>query len=191
MVKNEADIVEAFVRHHAGLLEHLIVVDHASSDRTRDILAALVREGLPLTTVQDPGLAFRQAEHLTALLHDAMPRHDADYAFALDADEFVRTDSPEQLRAGVAAAGGAQALALPWELHVAPDGAEAEPNPLRRLSLRADCGRESLFKVVFGRDFARRRWLLGPGNHWVFEGPGNPPPQVPLAPLRGVALAHL
>jgi hypothetical protein len=25
----------------------------------------------------------------------------------------------------------------------------------------------------------------------VFEGPGNPPPQVPLAPLRGVALAHL
>jgi hypothetical protein len=120
-----------------------------------------------------------------------MPRHGADYAFALDADEFVRADSREALHAALAAAAG-PALALPWSLYVPRgDAADPDPNPLRSLTLRAESGRASLYKVVVRREFAERRWLLGPGNHWVFERPGDPPPQVPLSPLGGVTLAHL
>jgi hypothetical protein len=35
MVKNEADIIEAFVRHNLRFLDALVVVEHASADGTR------------------------------------------------------------------------------------------------------------------------------------------------------------
>lgn len=48
MVRNEADIVEAFVRHSLTVLDGLLVVDHGSIDGTWKILDARVREGLPI-----------------------------------------------------------------------------------------------------------------------------------------------
>ena len=42
MVRNEADVIEAFVRHHAGLVDELIVVDHRSIDGTDELLRELV-----------------------------------------------------------------------------------------------------------------------------------------------------
>ena len=53
MVRNEADIIEAFVRHNAAVLDALVVVDHGSVDGTREILFALRDEGLPLAIEQD------------------------------------------------------------------------------------------------------------------------------------------
>lgn len=48
MVKNEMDIIESFVRHTLGFADLLIVADHKSTDRTREILESLQAEGLPL-----------------------------------------------------------------------------------------------------------------------------------------------
>ena len=42
MLRNEADVVESFVRHNLSLLDGLLVVDHGSSDGTSEILDALV-----------------------------------------------------------------------------------------------------------------------------------------------------
>ena len=39
-VRNEADIVEAFVRHNLALLDGIAIVDHMSVDETPDILRA-------------------------------------------------------------------------------------------------------------------------------------------------------
>ena len=41
MVRNEADIIEAFVRHNLTVLDGLVVVDHSSDDGTSEILSAL------------------------------------------------------------------------------------------------------------------------------------------------------
>jgi glycosyltransferase involved in cell wall biosynthesis len=191
MVKNEADIVEAFVRHHGALFDHLVVIDHASTDATATILESLRAEGLPLTVVPDPALAFQQAEHLTMALHDALPRHGADYAFVLDADEFVRVASREALDAAFAGVDGNPALSIPWALYVGPREDSNEPHPLRRIRLRAECGRQSLSKVVVARQFAERGWCLAPGSHWVLARSDGGYDSVPLVPLPGVELAHL
>jgi hypothetical protein len=53
MVRNEADIIEAFVRHNVRVLDGLAIVDHGSFDGTSEILAALVAEGLPVSMVRD------------------------------------------------------------------------------------------------------------------------------------------
>jgi hypothetical protein len=50
MLRNEADIVEACIRHNLTLL----------------ILAGLQREGLPLRVVRDANPAFFQAERMTS-----------------------------------------------------------------------------------------------------------------------------
>ena len=60
MIKNDGDIVEAFVRHHAMLFDHLVVLDHSSTDNTPAILRALQHEGLPLTVMRDESLSFQQ-----------------------------------------------------------------------------------------------------------------------------------
>ena len=51
-IRNEDDIVEAFARHHAALVDHHVFLDNGSADGTLAILAALHRDGLPLTVLQ-------------------------------------------------------------------------------------------------------------------------------------------
>ena len=48
MVRNEADVIESFVRHNLQVADVLYCIDHASTDGTSDILANLQREGLSL-----------------------------------------------------------------------------------------------------------------------------------------------
>ena len=48
MVRNESDVIETFIRHNLTLLNELHVVDHNSSDNTREILTLLKQEGLPI-----------------------------------------------------------------------------------------------------------------------------------------------
>lgn len=52
-VKNEADIIEAFVRHTRACVDPRPVFDHDSIDGTREILRARPVEGLPLTLFRD------------------------------------------------------------------------------------------------------------------------------------------
>ena len=54
MVRNEADVIEAFVRHNLCVLDGLAIVDHGSFDGTAEILANLRREGLPLQHLSGP-----------------------------------------------------------------------------------------------------------------------------------------
>ena len=89
MVRNEADLIEAFVRHHVERVDALYLVDHRSEDGTRDILRALVAEGLPLSVQLDDHPAQRQAEIVTALARQAFASG-ADVVFPLDANEFLK-----------------------------------------------------------------------------------------------------
>jgi hypothetical protein len=68
IVRNEADIIEAFVRHNLTLVDRLAIIDHGSFDGTESVLAALVKDGLPLTVFRDDTVAFLQSEKLTPLV---------------------------------------------------------------------------------------------------------------------------
>ena len=48
MVKNEADIIESFVRHTLRFVDVMYIIDHLSTDNTWIILNNLQAEGLPL-----------------------------------------------------------------------------------------------------------------------------------------------
>lgn len=92
IVRNEADIIEVFVRYHIQKFDHVFIVDHLSKDGTSDILNQLVQEGLPLT-VQKSDVPYHAQGHLmTSLLKEVRSKHKISVVMPIDADEFVVGD---------------------------------------------------------------------------------------------------
>ena len=89
IVKNEADIIEAFVRHTRAWVDHHLVFDHDSTDGTREILGALQREGLRLTLYTDAALGNLQQARSNFLTRLAAQSFAADWVLPLDADEIL------------------------------------------------------------------------------------------------------
>jgi len=198
MVRNEADIVEAFVRHNLTVLDGLAIVDHGSFDATPEILAALVAEGLPVTVARDDSTGHHQVDVMTRLVRDVLARTPADFVCALDADEFLKMRSRPLLdRVLQQVPRGMHAL-VEWQTYV-PDFAAAD-----RAGDVRDCiagarrlahERHGLFKVVVARDFLRAPARISAGNHTVVplaDAAGAPRsnPHARLAP-EVLALAHL
>lgn len=85
MVRDEADVIEATVRHMASQVDRLIVADNGSVDGTTEILHALADE-LPLHVVDDPEVGYYQSRKITVLA--ARAGHEgAAWVVPFDADE--------------------------------------------------------------------------------------------------------
>src|SRR5262249_2248054 len=89
IVRNEADIIEVFVRYHLKLFNRLIVVNHNSKDDTWHILQRLAAEGLPLEVRNEELVWHCQSEVMTALARDVWHTYRPDWIIPLDADEFL------------------------------------------------------------------------------------------------------
>lgn len=88
LVRDEADIVEACLRHHLALgVDHVIATDHRSSDGTTEILERHARDGA-LTLLREPGETLEQAAWVTRMARLAATEHGADWVVNCDADEF-------------------------------------------------------------------------------------------------------
>ena len=105
-ILDEGDIAEAFVRHTSRHVGHHILLDNGSRDGTREILAALQREGLPISVFATPSIAFSEREANTWLFRRAAAEHGATWVMFLDADEFVDDRG---------APGGLAALLRAWD----------------------------------------------------------------------------
>ena len=191
VVRNEADVIEAFVRHNLTFLDSLTVVDHASADATPAILACLAGEGLPVRIVREDGAGFFQAEWLTAAARELFIRDGADFVFPIDADEFIKAGSRGEVERELSDVPAGAHAVIRWLTYV-PESLDAErafgPSHLR---WRIDDERQRSHKCVIGRSFGERpaQYVVS-GNHLV-DDPSQPKPP-PHLRLRGerVALAH-
>jgi len=199
MVGNEADIVEAFVRDNLQYVDHMLIAEHNTLDGTREILRALVEEGLPLTVRRIESLAFAQAAVTNALLADAVARFDPDWVIPLDADEFLDAESRDALESELAALRDSHAV-LRWIQH-APTAADdpSEPHAARRLVHRyaypppAPAQNPYVWKLALRSRLLRPyldRYDLEKGSHRiVFKGCREPSAQ-PVTLLPRAALRH-
>ena len=110
---NECDIIEPFVRHHAKVVDFLIVIDDNSTDGTADILEGLKAEGLPLETIQAKDVVWDDALFTTEMMRLAFDEHNADWVAVLDIDEFIEAPGRDALR-DVLPDNWSDVLALPW-----------------------------------------------------------------------------
>ena len=193
MVSNEADVIEAFVRHNLRRLDALVVLNHRSVDDTEEILTRLAAEGLPLTVLRDADPAFRQGERITMMARRYLPELGCDFCFALDADEFVMAPSRDALEAALARLGPGRVGWIPLRNYF-PTSADspAERDPLRRFAWRLKSEVATARKVVLPAAFAGDpASQVSLGNHAAVrvreQGTAEPWPHVML---EGPFLAH-
>lgn len=90
MIRNESDIIESFIRHNLTLLDELHIIDHGSTDNSREILQLLKEEGLPIHIYYYDELEFTPVPILNHVMQILLEKDDSiDYIFPLDSDEFI------------------------------------------------------------------------------------------------------
>src|SRR3954469_1000641 len=134
IVKNEADIIEAFVRHSLAWVDHHLVFDHDSTDGTREILQALRREGLPLELFTDDALGNLQQARSNQLVRRAATALQADWILPLDADEILSGPGRPEFEKHLAELRPVQRASLPLINYYPTEKDDpAEANPVLRL----------------------------------------------------------
>lgn len=199
MIGNEADIVEAFVRENLRFVDQMLIADHNSQDGTREILAQLSREGLPISVRRIEALAYSQQTVTNELMHEAIHHFAADWVVPLDADEFLDARDRRAFESALAEVGDAHAR-VAWMNHVPTvldDG--SEPNPLRRMKHFYAYGPKSpeinpwIWKTIVNVRLIKPyldRYGLVKGNHFVVFKDTHEPSAQPAPPLVQVRLRH-
>lgn len=192
-VRDAADVIEAFVRHNLKFLDGLAIVDHGSFDGTSEILAALVREGLPVFVARDDTPAFDQRAISNRLVRHVFATSDANWIFPLDVDEFLKIQSRQELEDALHAVPSNAHMLLPWLTYVPRFDAGDDVLTILRSARRLAQERHGFPKVVVGRHFmAAPGAQIGKGSHGVERGFPPPPgsPDVKCA-AEVAALAHV
>lgn len=188
MVKNEADVIEWFVRHNTQKLDWLVVLDHASSDETRQILHALKQEGLPISLHRDATPGYPQSDIMTKLMRVAVANHGADWVVPLDADEFIRF--PSHIGQATDWADATAPILSTWHNYVPDSVASDRLQDVARIRLPVSGipGR----KVIVPRHLAENeRFLLHAGSHALLERHGDRGRSVEARIVEALTLAHL
>ena len=185
-ILDEADIVEAFVRHTAAFAEHHVFLDNGSRDGTVEILRALKEEGLGITVFQSVSVSFDEQAFNTYLFRHAVSERDADWVLCLDADEFIDDRGVAGGLVGRLEALLAQdvaCLSVPLVDYVpAQDDDAAEAVVPRRLRRRREVSDNN--KVFVRGSLAAAE--IGAGNHSALLG-GR---RLPARTEPGLRLAH-
>jgi hypothetical protein len=188
-VRNELDIIEAFVRHHCEHFSKLIVLDDGSRDGTYEVLRSLQAAGSPVVLLREPTVGYEQSRCMTLLLRMALDQFGADWVAPLDADEFIEPQGGLTLREALAGCEPAL-LAVQWSNFVwSPDDDNSpERNPVLRLRARLP----PLPPAARSNKLLVPAWLvdastrLSQGNHQLVRN-GE---VLPTRALDAVALCH-
>jgi len=193
MVRNEADIIEVFVRHNLTVLDHLSVVDHGSTDASASILAALVSEGLPLEVTRETSLEYRQSDVVSHEVLRILSTTGADFIVLLDADEFLKVPSRSRLEAALASMPSGMHAVQEWHTYV-PDFSRTLDPVARIRSSRKVMPAHGFHKAIIARHFLNSPMQIVDGNHFLLKPVGTAGDRsvehFPLLPEES-ALAHV
>lgn len=194
MVRNEADIIEASVRHNLACLDLLVVIDHGSFDGTSEILQQLASETEALRIVADSSVEYQQSRRTTDATREVFVGDGTDFVFPIDADEFLKVPSRQTLENALHALPPAIHALLHWQTYVPAD---LESNVAvfspRQATRRLESERQALNKVVVARHFGERpQEVVATGNHLVFnvDEPAITPRHARISP-QIAAVAHV
>jgi hypothetical protein len=172
MVRNECDIVEAFVRHNEAVLDRLYILDNDSSDGTLEILQRLAASRLSVKVGHDRSLPYYQAVKTTALIKAALDDEPWDCVIPLDCDEFLLVDDRNALEAEIASLTPDEAGLLVSNQYAPTESDDtAEPDPVGRIIHRIVA--EPALPPFHGKAIApyalgsSRAVEMGEGNHHI------------------------
>ncbi|GLK71757.1 glycosyltransferase family 2 protein [Ancylobacter dichloromethanicus] len=194
LVKDEADIIEAFVRHNLHFLDKLYVVDDGSSDNTAEILARLAAEfptdGTPAVEIVRSGWtgSFHQGQRTTQLMRHAREQERWDMIVPLDADELICTSDRASLERSLAAAPAGFALGVGClNYYAMPHDDASIEDPVSRITTAVESAQGHIFKCIASAALTdEAEFAFDEGNHALLIGKTR----VPSVAIKDVRLAH-
>ena|SRR3989344_5634311 len=188
-IRNECDIIEAFVRHHAKIADRMIIVLHRSEDNTPHILEQLQEEGLPLELRYDLGPYYRQAETLTSIMYELTAKGIYEWILPLDADEFLVSSDGSPMQKALGELPENELCLLPWRTYVPhPTNDPKEQNVLRRIQHRCESEVHPYSKILIPSRIVNAPDLrIGTGSHALLDGTGK---VLPASEKTSLILAH-
>lgn len=169
VIKNEADIIEACIRHAATWTDAHLVLDHDSTDGTRAILARLQKEGVRIQIYTDDALGNLQQERNNHLARLAARECDADWIVPLDADEFIIGPGREELEAFLAG-DAVRPASIPLLNYYATQQDDAsESNPAARIRYCDPRYCQTTKLIIPAAIAADPAVVIGKGSHSVFR----------------------
>src|ERR1700733_3710809 len=89
LVRNEIDIIGAFLQHLDALFDYALLMDHNSIDGTDRAIAAACARRAGWTMWHIDAVGYHQAAFSSMAVAHLMQKTDADVVLLLDADEFI------------------------------------------------------------------------------------------------------
>lgn len=182
--KNEADIVEAFLRHALQWASKVHMVLHRCHDNTEDIVRAVRDEGASVDIDVSTNLSHIHGVAISRLAHKAASEG-ADWVCPLDTDEFVVGPLTQTCQR----AAEFLPVTVPWRCYVPlPTDLASETNILKRIQHRRDSERPQWSKVIVPGAMLRSdpSLRLGYGSHQLFNASG----QALMTTNSDLAIAH-
>lgn len=87
--KNEADIVETFVRYTMNYAYKMVIVDNGCTDGSREILEKLIEEGFNIEIFTEANVFYEQMFLENKYIRKINATEEFDYLVPVDVDEFL------------------------------------------------------------------------------------------------------
>nr|WP_295739395.1 glycosyltransferase family 2 protein [uncultured Acidocella sp.] len=170
-VLNEADVIEAFVRHTCAFVQHQFIMDNGSTDGTVEILEALKKEGFPITVFQSRAVTYNEGSVVTALYNLATQEQRPDWVICFDADEFIDDRQiPGGLRNHLAALKEANSpidcIKIPMVNYVATSKDDPSDNNVATRITRRTAPSDT-YKIIVRGCFEAGDLSIQHGSHWA------------------------
>jgi glycosyltransferase involved in cell wall biosynthesis len=181
MVKNEADIIELFIKINSRFFSEIHILDHYSSDHTATIIKKFQADGYPIKykLLENDGSGFNQAEITANYIRQVARDIECDYIMPIDADEFPFINPAEKITQVLSEATQACGYCLiPWVTYCPIKGDYLSSTaPLYTNFRPRNFEPDQYYKIILTRDFARTV-KLATGNHNVIESEKYKPKKI-------------
>lgn len=162
-IKNEADIIESFVRHNSKFIDDFYFIDD-SSDGTGKILQLMAEEGFKIYKLTPDTRDYSQTRVNTVATHFINKDEKYDWIFYLDGDEILYCPDKDTFKANISKAPNLMAGNV-RAMDFIPNGRPyfESKNPLKECFVQAP--ERNPVQKVFIRGSISKQVIILPGQH--------------------------
>ncbi|SEO35398.1 Glycosyl transferase family 2 [Nitrosospira multiformis] len=168
MIRNEKTILETFCAHVLSLFDRIILVDHLSSDGSREYIKLLSEKypNIECYFFDEPG--YYQSELMTWVAKNLVDQKMSGWVFFLDADEFLPFKSKEEFDHKLSGLDSFPVISMPW-LNLVPLDMESGEVVNRVFLKPPKASRHPKIAFQPNRIFPTD-YFIAQGNHALFLG---------------------
>ena len=173
MVKDEADILPAWLAHAAAVFDEVYLVDHNSKDGTQEIMLQYAEKRKNFQLYSLPDDQYSQAEVINDLAGRAAAKHPDAWIIPLDGDEFLWTRSHSKIINRLAQLDSIFFPSFPW-FNLLPLSLGSDSEIRFSSPYLFQPGPSQYSKTGIHSQLVREGYRLSRGGHYVIDQSGTP-----------------